>query len=63
MNRRQQKACLDLKGEGKWAPIGGPHVIPATRQAVEGAVRGPQLHLRDGVARVADAKHEPGCQV
>ena len=63
VDHRQQKACLDDKGKGEGAPIGSPHVVPAARQAVEGAVRGPQLHLSNGVARITDDKHEPGCQM
>ena len=62
VDSRQQKACLYGKGEREGASVGRPHVVPAARQAVEGAVGGAQLHGSDGVARVADAKHEPGSQ-
>lgn len=63
VKHRQQEACLDDKRKGEGPSIGSPHIVPAARQAVEGTVKGPQLQLSDGVARVADAKHEPGSQM
>ncbi len=55
-------AYLDVEGEGEGTTIGGPHVVPATAQAVEMAVRVLQLHVSYGISCVADDKHEPAAQ-